>query len=109
MHTNRARHHDLHPSRPDGAGAVRINQTDLEPGGVPHRLGSDVGLTRLSADHGQPKDLLKGIANGPHRHLLIRGHHNVHVPPGFWTNREAVKACRRRLSADGGEEAARTY
>lgn len=63
---------------------VKAKSTDLDTGGIAHRLWSNVWLTRLSGDHGQPKNLLESISNCPHIHLLIWSHNDVNVPTRLW-------------------------
>lgn len=60
--------------------------TDLDAGGVAHRLWGDVGLTGLSGDQGHPKNLLEGVSDCLHIRLLVRSHHYVDVPAGLWSD-----------------------
>jgi len=57
--------------------------TDLDPGGVAHGLRGDVGLAGLCGDQRHPKDLLEGVSDRLHVHLLVGGHHDVDVPAGL--------------------------
>lgn len=60
-------------------------RTDLDPSCVAHRLRCNVGLTRLSSDHGHAKNLLEGISNCLYIYLFIWSHHNVNIPTRLWT------------------------
>lgn len=62
-------------------------QSDLECSCVSQRLGGDVGLSSLSAHHGQTKHLLEGVPDCRHGPLLVTRHHQVNVTSRLYSAR----------------------